>query len=183
MTFLLGQSFSGCTVHDGRRGPRVLLTACAALAALAFSGPAGAQQAPAQQGGGSNYGYTAPPGVPATPSGQGGLGAIPPVGAQERIAAGVQQRALDGPSELLRAAADAVQRREWGRANELLERASTRSLNGGTGANNPTGAIGPAGTGPGGQLVATIGEAREAVVKADQSAALRHIQQAMTMTP
>lgn len=178
MTSRPTRSLSTSAVHDRRLDARVLLAASAALAALALSGPAGAQQR-----GDTNYGYEAPRGVPATPSGQGGAGAIPPVGAQERIAAGVQQRGLDGPSELLRAAADAVQRREWGRANELLERASTRTLNSGAGANNPTGVVGSAGTGPGGTLVATIGEAREAVIKADQSAALRHIQQAMNMAP
>lgn len=181
MTLLLPRSFlparpsSGCTVYDGRRGLRVLLAATAAVAAFAF----GAGPVSAQQRGDLNYGYEAPPGVRSTPSDMGGIGAIPPVGAQERIAARVQARRFDGPRELLRAAAAAVRDEEWGRANELLERAETRVLNTGIGRGSRDPAAGYAGTGPGGAVVAWIDDAREAVIRGERREAIRGIREAL----
>lgn len=163
------------TPQAGR--PRRLLMA-AAVAAAALG--AGAGPALAQQRGGIDYGYEPPPGPQFNAPMPYGRGAIPPVWEQERIAASVEARRFEGPRQLLRAAERAVRQNDWGRANELLERAETDTLNAGVGRALRDPQLGYGGTVPGGAVVARINEAREAVVRADPRSAMHHIGQALS---
>ncbi len=146
---------------------RALLAASIAAAALTF----GIAPTSAQQRGGTDYGFEAPPGPRFNPNDISGRGALPNVNAQERIAARVEAREFESPRQLLRAAADAVRGNNWGRANELLERAETDVLN--------IRSVNMA-SARGGRVVNTIGNARNAVVRADPRDAMNSIRNALS---
>lgn len=100
-----------------------------------------------------------------------------PVWRQERVAARVDAQRFGGPRNYLRAADTAVQRGQWVRAVELLERAETRVLNTGIGRGLRDPDTGR--RSPGGPVVASIGAARDAAADGERRAALRNIGRAM----
>ncbi len=128
--------------------------------------PAHSQQAaPYNPGTGGTYGYTPPVGTPVTPHGQGGYGAIPPIERQNQEAAKVEAEAIRRQAEPLLTQADkALQRRKFGVANELLERAQTVAMN--TGGNS---------SGTLGNMASAVQEARMATVNGNAAAARQRI--------
>lgn len=138
----------------------------AALAAMpAFAQRASQPSLPYNPATSGHYGYQPPAGTPVTPHGQGGFGAIPPIEQQNRAAAAVQgSSAGQGVEPLLHQADAALQRRNFGVANELLERAQTVAMN-----------TAAAGGGSPGSLTSAIGEARRAVVDGHVPAARERI--------
>jgi len=142
-----------------------LLTVGTALAQSA------SMPAPANRG--SGYGYTPPAGMPITPHGQGGTGAIPPVERQIQAAKSVQQdQAARETSVLLRQADQALKQRQVAKANELLERAQTTLLN------RPQG-DGAASS----DLASEIGDAQQFVVADNMSEAHQRIADVLGMMP
>jgi len=144
-----------------------LALALAAVAAVSLpSLPARSQQtAPYNPSTGGGYGYTPPAGTPVTPHGQGGYGTVPPVERQNQSAAGVDAEAIRRQAGPLLAQADkALQTRNFGTANELLERAQTLAMN----SNDTTGQTL-------GNMASAIQEARTAAVNGDVEAARHRI--------
>ncbi|HYZ34164.1 MAG TPA: hypothetical protein VE684_17975, partial [Crenalkalicoccus sp.] len=140
---------------------RTGLMVTSALGALLLAAPAWAQNT-------ERYGYRPPAGVPETPSNQGGVGLIPPVGAQDRAAVRAERMAnTDRVQSLLQDADTALSRRNPGLANELLERAETSLLNSG-----PSGPRDPG-------LLRQIGQARQALMHRDMNGAREAVQMAM----
>jgi hypothetical protein len=100
-----------------------------------------------------------------------------PLWRQERVAAWVDAHRFGGPRSYLRAAGEAVQRGQWVRAVELLERAETRALNAGIGQGLRDPESGR--RSEGGPVVAAIGAARDAAADGERRAAMRNIGRAM----
>jgi len=147
--------------RDTNMKPLTLALAAIGTASLA-SLPAHSQQtAPYNPGTGGTYGYTPPAGTPVTPYGQGSYGTVPPIERQNQSAAGVDAEAVRRQAEPLLAQADkALQERNFGIANELLERAQTVAMN----TNEDMGRTL-------GNMASAIQEARTAAVNGDVAAA------------
>lgn len=89
--------------------------------ALLAAAPAALAQ---QTGAGRGYGFDPPPGTPLTPDSQGAMGLIPNLGQQYTAARRAEATAASANIEaLLRDAYSAMARRNFGLANEFLERA------------------------------------------------------------
>ncbi|HYF06064.1 MAG TPA: hypothetical protein VD970_00445 [Acetobacteraceae bacterium] len=153
-----------------------LLTSAALGAALlaGFSTTAGAQKLVDDPGSGMPYRYEAPPGVPRTPHGMGGQGAIGPVEQQNAVAAEAAGSAWRDAGSLLRDADMAVAQGRMTLANELLERAETRMLHRSVEATQ-------LGIPIQGGAVGAIAEARQAVIIGDRFEARRRIAAAHDM--
>ena len=145
--------------------PLILAISVIGTASL-VSLPAQSQQAaPYNPGTGSTYGYTPPKGTPVTPHGQGGYGTVPPIEQQNQDAAKIEAEAIRRQAEPLLTQADkALQRRNFGVANELLERAQTVAMN-----------TGGSSSGTLGNMASAIQEARMATVNGDAAAARQRI--------
>lgn len=144
-----------------------LTLAFAAIGTVSLASlPAHSQQtAPYNPGTGSAYGYTPPTGTPVTPRGQGGYGAVPPIERQNQEAAKVEAEAIRRQAEPLLTQADkALNKRKFGAANELLERAQTVAMN--TGGNTGRTL---------GNMASAIQEARMATVNGDAATARHRI--------
>lgn len=150
--------------------PRTFTLASAALlgAALLTAPPVLAQQStsppmPYNPDKGGHYGYEPPAGTPVTPGSQDSQGTIPPVAQQNRSAEEVQGSPIRREVEpLLHQADAALRRRNFGVANELLERAQTAAMNA------------DAYHAPG-SLAFAVAEARSAMVDRDVPLARRRI--------
>lgn len=150
--------------------PRTFILASAALlgTALLTGQPVSAQQStnpsvPYNPDKGGHYGYEPPAGTPVTPGSQGSQGTIPPVAQQNRSAEEVQGSTIRREVEpLLHQADAALRKRNFGVANELLERAQTAAMNA------------DAYHAPG-SLASAVAEARSAMVDRDVPLARRRI--------
>lgn len=144
-----------------------LTLALAAIGTVSLASlPARSQQTtPYNPGTGGTYGYTPPSGTPVTPHGQGSYGTVPSIERQNQSAAGVDAEAVRRQAEPLLAQADkALQERNFGIANELLERAQTVAMN----TNDDTGRTL-------GNMASAIQEARTAAVNGNVAAARSRI--------